>query len=405
MQEPTSILAGLKVIDCGTFIFGPAAATVLSDFGADVVKVEPPGFGDVYRYLHKMPPLPDSDHGYGWMLTNRNKRGIAINLKHQDGQAVLRRMVADADVLVTNYHPSVLRAFRATYEELAPLNPRLIYAYATGYGECGAEVEKPGYDATAWWARSGLMESVREADSDPAMSVPGMGDHPSAMALVAGILLALLQRERTGKGTKVSSSLLANGAWSNGYLLQAVLVGAKNFAPVTRRNTPNALVNRYRARDDRWIFLAVIQEDKDWPRLPVALSRTDLLEDPRFATLAARRANAAVLIAELDAIFATRDLAEWRAALDRQDITFGVVGRLTEADADQQMIDNGIFRDVRYADGTTLRTVDSPVALAGCDKVQPRPAPELGQHSDEILVELGYAAEEIAALRASGAVA
>ncbi len=405
MQDPTAILAGLKVIDCGTFIFGPAVATVLSDFGADVIKVEPPGIGDPYRYLHKMPPIPDSEHAYGWMLTNRNKRGIALNLKDAEGQAVLRRLITDADVFVTNYHPSVLRAFRATYEELAPLNSRLIYAYATGYGERGAEVEKPGYDATAWWARSGLMESVREADSDPALSVPGMGDHPSAMALVSGVLLAMLQRERTGKGTKVSSSLLANGAWANGYLLQAVLVGAKQFAPVTRRSTPNALVNRYRTRDDRWIFLAVIQEQKDWPRLPVALSRTDLLDDQRFNELPARRANATALISELDAIFATRDLAEWREALDRQDITFGIIGRLTEADEDQQMIDNDVFRDVHFADGTMLRTVDSPVSLAGCDKVQPRPAPTLGEHSDQILSELGYDAAQVAALRARGAVA
>ncbi|MBI5503718.1 MAG: CoA transferase [Deltaproteobacteria bacterium] len=404
MQDPTSILAGLKVIDCGTFIFGPAVATVLSDFGADVVKIEPPGIGDPYRYLHKMPPIPDSEHSYGWILTNRNKRGIALNLKDESGQAVLRRMVAGADVFVTNYHPSVLRAFRATYEDLAPLNSRLVYAYATGYGERGAEVEKPGYDATAWWARSGLMESVREADSDPALSVPGMGDHPSAMALVSGVLLALIRRQTTGKGTKVSSSLLANGAWSNGYLIQAVLVGAKQFAPVTRRDTPNALVNRYRTRDDRWIFLAVIQEQKDWPRLPVALSRTDLLDDARFASLPARRANAPALTAELDAIFSTHDLAHWREALDRHDITFGVIGRLTEIDEDRQMIDNDVFREIQLADGTTVRTVDSPLSLAGCEKVRPRPAPALGEHSDQILRELGYDAGEIAALRARGAV-
>ena len=405
MQNSTSILAGLKVIDCGTFVFGPAVATVLSDFGADVIKVEPPGIGDPYRYLQKMPPIPDSEHAYGWMLTNRNKRGIALNLKDEHGQAVLRRLVADADVFVTNYHPSVLRAFRATYEELAPLNSRLIYAYATGYGERGAEVEKPGYDATAWWARSGLMESVREADSDPALAVPAMGDHPSAMALVSGVLLALLQRERTGAGTKVSSSLLANGAWANAYLLQAVLVGAKQFAPVTRRTTPNALVNRYRTRDGRWIFLAIIQEQKDWPRLPVALSRPDLLSDPRFTTLAARRANAPALTAELDRIFSAGDLAEWNDALERNDITFGVISRLSDADEDQQMIDNDIFRELPLGDGTSLRTIDSPVTLAGCEKTQPRPAPTLGQHSDEILAEIGYDAEAIAALRALGAVA
>jgi crotonobetainyl-CoA:carnitine CoA-transferase CaiB-like acyl-CoA transferase len=403
MTETASILSGLKVIDCGTFVFGPAATTVLADFGADVIKVEPPGIGDPYRYLHKMAPLPDCKDAYGWMLTNRNKRGIVLNLKDEAGQGVLRRLVAGADVFVTNYHPSVLGAFRATYEELAPLNSRLVYAQASGYGELGDEAEKPGYDATAWWARSGMMEVIREADSVPSLSVAAMGDHPSAMTLVAGIFLALLQRERTGKGTKVSSSLLANGAWANGFLLQAVFAGAPAFRPVTRVETPNALVNRYRTSDERWILLAMVQEAKDWPRLPVALSRTDLLTDARFETLPARRANAAALTAELDAIFATRDLAEWREVLDRHDITFGVVGRLEDAGTDAQMLANGILPELTLASGRRLRTVDSPFSIAGVSKVAPGDAPKPGQHSDEVLRELGYANDEIGRLRQCGA--
>lgn len=405
MQNPASILSGLKVIDCGTFIFGPAATTVLSDFGADVIKIEPPGIGDPYRYLQKMAPLVDSDHAYGWLLTNRNKRGIVLNLKEEDGQAVLRRLVAGADVFVTNYHPSVLRAFGATYEELAPLSPRLVYAHATGYGEHGEEVEKPGYDATAWWARSGMMDLVREADSVPALSVAGMGDHPSAMTLVAGILLALLQRERSGVGTKVSSSLLANGAWAGAYMLQSVLAGAEPFRPVTRSETPNALVNRYRTRDHRWILLAMVQEAKDWSRLPVALSRPELLTDPRFDSVPARRANAAALVAELDAIFAKQDLAHWREVLDRCDITFGVVGRLEDAETDRQLLDNEILPELHLPGGTRMRTVDSPLSLAGATKVAPRPAPGLGEHSDEILRELGYQAAEISRMRSRGVIA
>jgi crotonobetainyl-CoA:carnitine CoA-transferase CaiB-like acyl-CoA transferase len=401
---PDSILSGLKVIDCGTFVFGPAATTVLSDFGADVIKVEPPGIGDPYRYLQKMAPLPDCEHAYGWTLTNRNKRGIVLNLKDEQGQGVLRRMVEGADVFVTNYHPSVLAAFRATYPELAAVNPRLVYAQASGYGEHGDEAEKPGYDATAWWARTGLMEVVREADSVPALSVAAMGDQPSAMTLVAGILMALLQREKSGNGTKVSSSLVANGAWANAYLLQAVFAGAPAFRPVTRLETPNALVNRYRTRDDRWILLAMVQEAKDWPRLPVALSRRELLTDPRFETLPARRANAKALIAELDAIFATGDLAHWREALDRHDITFGLVGRLEDAGADRQLLENGVFPELTLADGQRLRTVDSPLSIAGVEKVAPRPAPMAGEHTDEVLREFGYSSEQIGQLRVRGAV-
>lgn len=401
---PNSILSGLKVIDCGTFVFGPAATTVLADFGADVIKVEPPGIGDPYRYLHKMAPLPDSDHAYGWTLTSRNKRGIVLNLKDEHGQKVLHRLAGEADVFVTNYHPSVLAACCATYEELAPLNPRLVYAQASGYGELGEEAEKPGYDLTAWWARSGLMDLVREADSVPALAVAAMGDHPSAMTLVAGIMMALFQRERSGKGTKVSSSLLANGAWSNAFLLQAVFAGAPTFQPITRGETPNAVVNRYRTRDGRWILLAMVQEAKDWPRLPVALARPDLLSDPRFEALPARRANSAALTAELDAIFATRDFADWREALERHDITFGFVGRLEDAPTDSQMLANGIFPEVTLASGERMRTVDSPFSIAGVEKVSPGHAPTPGQHTDEVLGELGYTAGEISRLRQGGAV-
>jgi formyl-CoA transferase len=183
MTTPEPILAGVKVLDVGTFIFGPAAATVLADYGADVIKVETPGLGDPYRYLYKMPPMPVSDSNYGWILTARNKRSIALDLRVAAAREVLHRLVLDADVFVTNYQPSVAAKLGVAYAELAALNPRLVYAHATGYGELGSEAEKPGYDATAWWARSGLMDLVRDGSADPALSMPGMGDHAGAMAL------------------------------------------------------------------------------------------------------------------------------------------------------------------------------------------------------------------------------
>jgi crotonobetainyl-CoA:carnitine CoA-transferase CaiB-like acyl-CoA transferase len=404
MSEAAPILAGLKVLDVGTFIFAPAATTVLADFGADVIKVESPGIGDPYRYLYLMPPFPPCEDNYGWVLTGRNKRSVALNLKDDAGREVLRKLVAGADVLVTNYHPSVLAALGMTYDEIAPLNPRLIYAHATGYGEKGAEAEKPGYDATAWWARSGLMDLVREAGNDPALSLPGMGDHPAAMALLSGILLALYQRERTGKGTKVSSSLMANGVWSNAFLAQAVLCGAKDTPAISRKTMPNALANRYCTRDGRWIFLAMIQENKDWPRFPAAIGRPDLLEDPRFATAEARHKNFRELIAILDEVFAAKDLAEWRPILDRHQITFGNVAKVTEIADDAQMAANGVFTVTPSPRGGELRTIDSPVWLAGVPKMRTRPAPGLGEHTDEVLAELGYDAEAIGGLRERKAV-
>jgi crotonobetainyl-CoA:carnitine CoA-transferase CaiB-like acyl-CoA transferase len=398
-DDSAPILSGIKVLDAGTFIFGPAATTVLADFGADVLKIESPGIGDPYRYLYLMPPFPACEENYGWVLTGRNKRSIALNLKDAAAREVLYKLVRGADVLVTNYHPSVVSALGMTYEQLAELNPRLIYAHATGYGESGEEAEKPGYDATAWWARSGLMDLVRESDGEPALSMPGMGDHPAAMALLSGILLALLQRERTGRGTKVSSSLMANGVWSNAFLAQAVLCGVSKTPKISRTSTRNALANRYRTRDDRWIFLAMIQENKDWPRFPVAIDRPDLLSDPRFATAEARHENATQLIQILDEVFASRDLADWRRALDAHQITFGPVARVTELPSDRQMEVNGVFVSAPSPRGGELRTIDSPFWLDGVRKVRTRPAPGLGDHTDEVLAELGYDVEAIRRLR------
>ena len=405
MSAPAPILSGLKVLDVGTFIFGPAAATVLADYGADVIKVEAPGIGDPYRYLYQMPPMPASDTNYGWVLTARNKRSIALDLRAPAAREIMHRLVREADVFVTNFQPSVAAKLGVAFAELSALNPRLVYAHATGYGEVGDEAEKPGYDATAWWARSGLMDLVRDGSADPALSMPGMGDHAGAMALFGGIMLALYQRDRTGKGTKVSSSLMANGVWANAFLTQAVLCGARALRPACRNETKNALANRYRTGDGRWLFLAVILEDRDWPRVPPALGRPDLATDPRFATKAARHQNALELVGLLDEVFASRTLAEWRVDLDRHEITFGVVAELQDIGSDAQMGAVGVLTDVPVGGGRTVKTVDSPIALAGNPKVPARAAPAIGEHTDEVLRSLGYDSAEIEKLRLSKAVA
>src|SRR5947207_10518190 len=213
------VFDGLKVIDCASFIAGPAAATVMSDFGAEVIKIEPPGAGDPYRRRATPPVGPGLASNPGFALDGRNKKSLALDLRAPAGQAVLRRLVGDADVFITNYPPPVRRRLGITYEDLAPLNARLIYASFTGYGEIGEEADKPGFDSNAWWARSGLMDVVKPfTGAEPARSVAGMGDHPSAVALYAAIVTALYRRERTGKGTRVGPSLMANGPWSNGFL-------------------------------------------------------------------------------------------------------------------------------------------------------------------------------------------
>ena len=404
MTGAARVLEGLKVLDVATFIFGPAAATVMSDFGADVIKIEHPRGGDPYRYLSAMPPLPECVHNYCWLLTGRNKRSVALDLTLPEAREVMRELVRGADVFITNYHPSVLEKLELRWDDLRPLNPRLVYAQASGFGEAGEEVEKPGYDASAWWGRSGLMDAVRAFGVDPGPSMPGMGDNPSAMALYGAIMTALYRRERTGEGVKVSSSLMANGAWANSCLIQSTLCGAVPYEAWSWADSPNALVNLYRTADDRWIFLLLIQEEKDWARFADAIGRRELMDDPRFSTRASRHQNGPALYGELAPLFAARALAEWREVLDRHDITFGVAALTSEAPADVQMAANGLFPELRGEGVEGLRTVTSPISIEGEAKVPPRQAPEIGEHTIEVLRELGYAPEAVESLRRRGAI-
>ncbi len=397
------IFEGLKVLDCASFIAAPAAATVLSDFGAEVIKIEPPGSGDPYRNLPQLPGYPRSEHNFAWLLEARNKRSLALDLSKAEGQAVLHRLVMDADVFITNFPPGVRSRLGISYTELAPLNPRLIYASFTGYGEKGEEANKPGFDSNAYWARSGLMDLVRaDENTTPARSTPGMGDHPCAMALYGAIVTALYKRERTGKGSHVASNLMANGVWANGVFAQAKLCGARFSERRNREHALNAATNHYRCRDGRWIILSLLNEERQWPTLARCLGREDLVNDERFATKADRHKRSVELIRIFDEIFVTRDLAEWRKALDGNGLVFGVVGILDDLPSDRQMIDNGVL--VPF-EGDTMLTVNSPIWIDGSQKTQPRLPPGVGEHSDEVLREAGFDDAAIRQLRVSGAVA
>ncbi|MFH1346020.1 MAG: CoA transferase [Pseudomonadota bacterium] len=397
------IFDGLKVLDCASFIAAPAAATVLSDFGADVIKIEPPGLGDPYRNLPNLPGYPASQHNFAWMLEARNKKSLALDLSRPEGQAVLHRLVAEADVFITNFPPAVRARLGLTFAQLAPLNERLIYASFTGYGEKGEEANKPGFDSNAYWARSGLMDLVRaDENTTPARSVAGMGDHPCAMAFYGAIVTALYKRERTGKGSHVSSNLMANGIWAASVLAQAKLCGAKFQERRTREHALNAVTNHYKCKDGRWIILSLLNEEKQWPALARCLGREDLVADERFATKAGRHARSIELIGIFDEIFAGKPLAEWRQILDGNGLVFGVVGILDDIPDDKQMLENEVL--VPFENDTML-TINSPIWVDGAKKVRPRKPPGIGEHSDEILRNAGYDEADIQKLRASGAVA
>jgi formyl-CoA transferase len=394
------LFADLKVIDCASWIAGPAAATILSDFGADVIKIEPLGAGDPWR---ASTPVPGKSTDYYWQLTSRNKRSLAINLKHDDGLAALYRLIASADVFVTNFPLPVRDRLNIAPSHLMPLNPRLIYASFTAYGEAGEEAAKTGFDATAYWARTGLMDMVRATeDTEPTRSAPGMGDHPSATGLYAAIVTALYRREKTGKGGVVQSSLLQNGLWANACFIQSRLFGEHVELRAPRAEAPNALANHYRCRDGRWFIMALHNEQRQLRSFLSAIGREDLADDPQFATRDARKQNASAMVKLLDDIFAQRDLADWQKILDEAGVTFGTVATVDEISDDLQMQQIGGL--VPFADGKGL-TVSSPFHLDGETKVAPQRAPSVGQHSEVVLREAGYSLEEIERLRALGVLA
>src|SRR6202163_2760154 len=286
-----SIFSGLKLVDLASFLAGPGAATVLSDFGAEVIKVEPPGIADPHRITYKIPPSPSATENYGWHLSNRNKRGMAVDLKSPRSREILERLVKWPDVLVVNFPHPVRKKLKVTYEDIAPWNPRLIYADITGYGDEGPDADLPGFDITAYWSRSGLLDMTRDAGAPPTLPVPASGDHATAMGLYSAIVTGLYRRERTGEGCSVTTSLIAEGIWASAVAVQAALCDAKFYPLHDRKNPPNAIFNVYQTSDDRW-FLIVVQA-KDWPALATGIGRPDLLLDARFTDDATRAANSA----------------------------------------------------------------------------------------------------------------
>ncbi|HZP99442.1 MAG TPA: CoA transferase [Reyranella sp.] len=397
-------LSGLRVLDLASFIAGPVAATVMGDYGAEVIKIEPPGEGDPQRKLGQAHSIPQHPVNFCWHLVNRNKRAIVLDLKNPDGYAAFERLAKTADVIVVNFPLKVRERLKMRYADIKPLNPRIIYASMTGYGEQGPDAEQPGFDSTAFFARSGLLDALTYEGGPPAFSLPAQGDQMAGMNLFAAIAMALLHRERTGEGCEVSTSLHASGLWSNGLLAQGALLGAF-VAPRPPRTKPrSALANQYRTSDGRWIQLTIVREDKLWPELCQAIERPDLLDDPRFATTEIRRVHAPELAAILDPIFASQPWLEWKKRLRQREITFGLLGVVRDVPADDQAVANGSI--VPSAAPDMPRTISAPIRLSFAPKpVDPGAGPMHGEHTDEVLSELGYDKSELERLRAKRAIA
>jgi len=402
MSEPDLPLAGVRVLDVSSFIAAPAAAVVLGDWGADVIKVEGPEGDPNRRIMHDSSNYPKGEVNYPWHMDSRNKRSIALDLKKPEGRAALDRLIAVSDVLICNFPPPVRDKLKLTYDDTKRVNPRLIYASLTGYGESGPDRDRPGFDVTAYFARSGILDAQRYEGGPPGVPVPAQGDRATAMTLVAAILMALIHRLKSGEGSWVGTSLLGNGLWSGGVIAQAALVGA--FLP--HRPPPDrprsALGNIYRTSDDRWLQLTIVREDKMWPGLCATIERPDLIDDPRFTTVEERRKRSDELAAILREAFAARDYEHWRQAMAAHGITFGVISRPQDIPGDEQARACGAVVDTAIDE--MPRTLANPIKLGFAEPRIARPGPALGQHTDQILAEAGLSPSEIAGLRQSGAV-
>ncbi len=396
-----NIFSGLKVVDFASFVAGPGAAVILSDFGADVIKVEPPS-GDMWRIVYKIPPQPRANDNYLWHLDNRNKRGLALDLKSPEAAEVLQRLVKWADVLIVNTPHPARKRLKLEYQDVVQWNPRLIYADISGFGDNGPDANLPGFDVTAYWARSGLLSQTRDAGAPPTWPIAASGDHATAVGLFSAIAMGLYRRERTGKGSYVTTSLLAGGIWAAGVYIAGALAGA-TFYPLHDRQSPsNATLNPYKASDGSW-FMLVVTPDK-LKALAIGIGRPDLITDPRFRDAAKQAKNAPQLRAILDDVFAKQPMQHWREVFDKAHITYGAILEPAEVVNDPQLPANNIVVPLDGAGGKLTSTISSPMQVHGVTKVPAKRAPELGEHNEEILTQLGFDATEIAGLHASGAV-
>jgi crotonobetainyl-CoA:carnitine CoA-transferase CaiB-like acyl-CoA transferase len=398
------LLKGVKVVEMGMWVAGPATAAVLGDWGADVIKIENPAGGDPVRGLMAMGIQIALPVHPAFELDNRNKRSVAVNIQTVEGRSVVRRLLRDADVFVTNVRQAALERAGLSYADVRVENPRLIYALLTGYGTTGPEKDHAAFDYAAFWARSGAMASLGEPEGPPPTQRPAMGDHIAGLSVAGAVCAALYHRACTGEGQEIHLSLFHLGLWMMATDIETCLVTGVSPTPPTGRAVPNALWNHYKAKDGKWFHLVMLQPDRYWRRFCEAIDRPDLVTDERYADIVNRVQHCLELIALLDEIFATRPLAEWAERFDRYELVWGPVHTVDAVIRDPQARAIGAFEKVPHRSGEAIELVRSPIEFSATSASIRRTAPELGEHTEEVLLGHGYTWEEIAALKAKGAI-
>jgi len=379
-------LEGIKVVELGVWVAGPAAGAILADWGADVIKIEPPA-GDPGRMFGRMLGC-DLGVNPPFEMDNRSKRSIVVDLGTEAGRDTAFELLSGADVFVTNVRPGALRRLGLDYESVSARNAGLIYGLITGYGETGPDADRAAYDVAAFWSRAGLAHLLTRPGDTPPFQRGGMGDHSAGMTLTAAICAALIARGRTGTGQLVSTSLFRQGAYTVSFDLNTYLLTGQQIAIGQRETMGNPCMNNYTAADGRRFWIVGLEAERHWPALCRAVGRPEWLSDPRFGDARSRAHNAVQLIAELDEIFATRSLDQWAQAFAAEpDFFWSPVNTLEDVIADEQFHAAGGIVDVPYGE-SSVAMVATPADFHGTPWAPRSAAPQLGEHTDDILAEL-----------------
>ena len=394
------ILDGIKVVSMGQIVAIPAASSTMADWGADVIKLEPLT-GEMHRGLRRSQGT-DMSGQVNWIIQvlNRSSRGLAIDVKQKAGKEAVYKLIERSDIFMCNYERNSVQKLGLDYATLSRLNPRLIYGFVSGYGKVGPDKDERGYDFTAGWARSGMMYMIGEPGTPPAPQRAGMIDSAAGAHLVSGIMAALLERQKTGRGQEVEVSLLHTAVWMLHMDIQPAM-GGKEPIRHDRTKANNPLWNSYRTKDNRWFWLAMLQPDPAWPGFCRAIERPELEHDPRFKDIEARREHCEELIHLIEDILATETMAEWELRFRKHNCIYGRVQTPKEVTTDPQTIAAGLFQDVDYpgVPEGKIKLITSPVMFSDTPASIKMAAPELGQHTEEILLDLGYSWEDIGRMK------
>jgi crotonobetainyl-CoA:carnitine CoA-transferase CaiB-like acyl-CoA transferase len=403
-------LAGVRVVEVAAWTFVPSAGAVMAQWGADVIKIEHPVGGDPQRGLIAAGIIPSGPGGVNYIIEqpNHGKRSLGLDIGDPRGRDVLLRLCATADVYLTNWLPAARHRLRLDVDDIRAANPRIVYARGSGLGQRGPDREKGGFDGTAMWARAGMVDALTQGEDVPLYGprqTPALGDLPGGQIIAGAIAAALFQRERTGEGAVIDVSLFALGIWMMSPLIVAsTLAGVDRLPYYTRDQAPNPIANQYITKDRRVVHLAMMQYDRFFAEFFSAVGHPEWATDPRFADAKAANEHRAELIRMLDELFATRTLDEWKATLAPIEGVWEPAATVGEVHDDPQAVANGYFVEVQQAEGRSFDLVANPVQFDETPVGTTTPAPEHGQHTEEILLELGLDWDEITDLKECGAV-